>query len=88
MSGRLAPPSPNAYNNSMPSSQKRDAAKPRIGSTAGFFNARSSPRSGSHAFSGNPYATVQLDGRIRQLGNVFGRIGRVERMIREQKMEL
>lgn len=68
-------------------SRERDATNPRIGSTAGFLNARSSPRRASHAFS-DPYATVQLDGRTKQVSNAFARIGRVERMIRQQKMEL
>lgn len=88
MASQPAPLSGKAYNNSMLGSRERDATSPRIGSTAGFLNARSSPRRANHVFSGSPYATVQLDGRARLVSNAFARIGRVERMIRQQKMEL
>lgn len=90
MLSRPAPLSGKPYNNSMLGREDIEAPiyTPRLGSTAGFLDSHSSPRRASHAFSGNPYATIHLDPRTKQVSNAFARIGRVERMIRQQKMEL
>lgn len=62
---------------------------PRIGNTAGFLDSHSNPRRANNAFSCNPYATVHIDAKTKQVvSNPFARIGRVERMIRQQKMEV